>query len=102
MGDEARRVIVTGAAGFLGYHLAQRLIRQGVEVLGIDNLNNYYDPALKQARPVVRARCRRYSAWHWGNPRNLHTVRRLAPYLRRTSRLEHFRVSPNRENAPGL
>ncbi len=64
MSNQARRVIVTGAAGFLGYHLAQRLARQGGEVLGIDNLNNYYDPALKQARPVVRARCRRCAAWH--------------------------------------
>lgn len=43
-------VIVTGAAGFIGYHVADALLKQGREVIGIDNLNSYYDPALKQAR----------------------------------------------------
>lgn len=44
------RVLVTGAAGFIGYHLSQRLLAQGDAVLGIDNLNDYYDVSLKQAR----------------------------------------------------
>jgi UDP-glucuronate 4-epimerase len=43
-------VIVTGAAGFIGFHVCQRLLARGQEVVGIDNLNDYYDPALKQAR----------------------------------------------------
>ncbi|GAB4352918.1 MAG: SDR family NAD(P)-dependent oxidoreductase [Kiloniellaceae bacterium] len=43
-------VLVTGAAGFIGFHVAARLIERGVAVVGIDNLNDYYDPALKQAR----------------------------------------------------
>ena len=43
-------ILVTGAAGFIGYHVALRLLERGDEVLGIDNLNPYYDPALKQAR----------------------------------------------------
>ncbi|MGH8272377.1 MAG: NAD-dependent epimerase [Gammaproteobacteria bacterium] len=44
------RVLVTGAAGFIGSHVAERLLARGDEVIGVDNLNAYYDPALKQAR----------------------------------------------------
>lgn len=44
------RVLVTGAAGFIGSHLSQRLLARDDEVLGYDNLNDYYDPRLKQAR----------------------------------------------------
>ena len=43
-------VLVTGAAGFIGMHCAQRLLAQGLAVVGIDNLNSYYDVALKDAR----------------------------------------------------
>ena len=43
-------ILVTGAAGFIGYHLCRRLLSVGATVTGIDNLNAYYDPALKQAR----------------------------------------------------
>lgn len=43
-------IIVTGAAGFIGYHLARSLLDDGIEVTGVDNVNQYYDPALKQAR----------------------------------------------------
>ncbi|MFO7630250.1 MAG: NAD-dependent epimerase [Prochlorococcaceae cyanobacterium] len=43
-------VLVTGAAGFIGFHLAARLLERGTAVLGFDNLNPYYDPALKRAR----------------------------------------------------
>jgi UDP-glucuronate 4-epimerase len=43
-------ILVTGAAGFIGFHLARRLAAEGWRVLGIDNLNDYYDPGLKQAR----------------------------------------------------
>jgi len=44
------RILVTGAAGFIGYHLCQRLLDNNHEVTGLDNLNNYYDVGLKQAR----------------------------------------------------
>ena len=43
-------VLVTGAAGFIGYHVARRLAEAGRSVVGVDSLNAYYDPALKQAR----------------------------------------------------
>jgi UDP-glucuronate 4-epimerase len=43
-------ILVTGAAGFIGFHLARRLAVEGWNVVGIDNLNNYYDPSLKEVR----------------------------------------------------
>ena len=43
-------IIVTGVAGFIGMHTAQRLLERGEHVVGIDSINNYYDPALKYAR----------------------------------------------------
>ena len=42
--------LITGAAGFIGYHLARRLLARGEHVIGIDNLNDYYDPSLKLGR----------------------------------------------------
>jgi UDP-glucuronate 4-epimerase len=44
------KVLITGAAGFIGFHLSHRLMCEGLSVVGIDNLNDYYDPALKQMR----------------------------------------------------
>jgi UDP-glucuronate 4-epimerase len=44
------QILVTGVAGFIGYHVAQRLIARGDTVIGIDNLNDYYSVALKEAR----------------------------------------------------
>jgi UDP-glucuronate 4-epimerase len=46
----AAPVLVTGAAGFIGFHVAKRLLSEGRAVVGIDNLNAYYDPRLKEAR----------------------------------------------------
>ena len=44
------RILVTGAAGFIGFHVAKALLARGDEVIGVDNLNDYYDVTLKQAR----------------------------------------------------
>jgi UDP-glucuronate 4-epimerase len=43
-------ILVTGAAGFIGFHVARRLVEAGRDVIGVDNLSPYYDPKLKQAR----------------------------------------------------
>ena len=45
-----KTILVTGAAGFIGSALAIRLIENGENVIGLDNLNSYYDPNLKQSR----------------------------------------------------
>ena len=45
-----KKILVTGAAGFIGFHLSKSLLDDGYEVLGIDNVNDYYDPKLKWAR----------------------------------------------------
>src|SRR6516162_9320896 len=49
-------ILVTGAAGFIGFHVARRLLEEGRTVVGVDNLSPYYDPGLKQARLVELAR----------------------------------------------
>ena len=49
-------ILVTGSAGFIGYHVAERLLSDGHEVLGLDIVNDYYDPTLKEARLARLAR----------------------------------------------
>ncbi len=56
------KILVTGAAGFIGYHVSERLLAQGHQVVGIDNLNDYYDVRLKEAR---LARLQPYPHFHF-------------------------------------
>ena len=43
-------ILVSGSAGFIGYHLSKRLLSEGNIVIGVDNINNYYNPQLKEDR----------------------------------------------------
>ena len=44
------KILITGASGFVGFHLAELLLKKGYEVVGIDNMNDYYDVRLKELR----------------------------------------------------
>src|SRR5665213_2481782 len=50
------RILVTGTAGFIGFHLARRLIAEGHEVIGVDGMTTYYDVKLKEARHAILKR----------------------------------------------
>ncbi len=54
--EEMKKILITGSAGFIGAHLAQKLIAGGAEVVGLDNLNDYYDPQLKRDRMAALAK----------------------------------------------
>ncbi|MEJ0075844.1 MAG: NAD-dependent epimerase [Alphaproteobacteria bacterium] len=62
MSDAGDPILVTGAAGFIGSHVAHRLLRHGRRVVGADNLSSYYDPALKRAR---LERLRQFTNFHF-------------------------------------
>lgn len=46
-------ILITGAAGFIGFHLSKRLLEEGISVVGVDNINSYYDTSLKRARVEI-------------------------------------------------
>src|SRR5690606_13740515 len=54
--EAALTILVTGSAGFIGFHLSRRLLERGEQVVGLDNLNAYYDPTLKAARLEILER----------------------------------------------
>jgi nucleoside-diphosphate-sugar epimerase len=54
--DNSKVYFVTGAAGFIGFHLSRRLLKEGCKVIGLDNLNNYYDVNLKKAALSITKR----------------------------------------------
>ena len=53
MTSEFKNILITGTAGFIGFHLANRLLSTGCRVLGVDNLNDYYDVNLKKDRLAI-------------------------------------------------
>jgi UDP-glucuronate 4-epimerase len=70
-------VLVTGSAGFIGYHVTAALLARGQQVIGVDNLNSYYDPALKQAR-LARLRAHENFAFEQADVADLETITSLA------------------------
>lgn len=58
------KILVTGTAGFVGFHLANKLLQQGVEIVGIDNINDYYSTDLKYARLAVAGILDEAKNWH--------------------------------------
>ena len=68
-----KRVLLTGCAGFIGFHVTQRLLQSGHEVIGIDNLNRFYNEGLKPARLEILkkdAEFQVYSCRHCRPPRD--------------------------------
>jgi UDP-glucuronate 4-epimerase len=58
------KVLVTGTAGFIGFHLTEQLLQRGDEVVGIDNINDYYSPSLKYARLAESGICGELADWY--------------------------------------
>ena len=63
----SNKVLVTGAAGFIGFHVCKNLLEVGYDVIGVDNLNSYYDVNLKYARLKKLEECisSNKSSWHF-------------------------------------
>lgn len=59
--DTSKKILVTGAAGFIGFHLSRKLLEQGVEVTGFDNINDYYDVNLKYSRLAILEKYQNFS-----------------------------------------
>lgn len=53
MSINSKTIVVTGSAGFIGFHTSQYLLSQAIRVIGIDNFNNYYNPKIKEARSAI-------------------------------------------------
>ena len=59
--DNNNKVLITGAAGFIGFHLSERLLKAGATVVGIDNMNDYYDVTLKESRLEILNKYEKFS-----------------------------------------
>ena len=51
--DKSKTYLITGGAGFIGFHLSKKLLEQGAKVIGFDNMNDYYEVSLKEARLAI-------------------------------------------------
>ncbi|MDP2812428.1 MAG: GDP-mannose 4,6-dehydratase [bacterium] len=71
-----KTILVTGSAGFIGFHAAKTLLEQGVKVIGLDNLNNYYDPSLKKARNEILKKYKNYK-FYKGHLEDLRFIKKI-------------------------
>jgi UDP-glucuronate 4-epimerase len=70
------KILITGSAGFIGFHLSRRLLERGDEVVGLDNLNSYYAISLKKARNSILKKYKNYK-FYKGDIKNLDFVQRI-------------------------
>ena len=59
--DGSKKILVTGAAGFIGFHLSKRILEEGGEVIGFDNLNDYYEVSLKESRLEILGKYEKFT-----------------------------------------
>lgn len=59
--DGSKKILVTGAAGFIGFHLSKRILDEGGEVIGFDNVNDYYDVKLKESRLKILSKYEKFT-----------------------------------------
>lgn len=71
-----KTILVTGSAGFIGFHTTKALLEQGAKVIGLDNLNNYYDPSLKEARNEILKKYENYK-FYKGDLENLEFIKKI-------------------------
>ncbi len=62
--DKANSILITGSAGFIGFHLAHRLLLEGYDIVGIDSMNDYYDVSLKKDRNELLKKNKNYTFYH--------------------------------------
>lgn len=92
-----KRILVTGAAGFIGFHLSKRLLGDGYTIVGIDNLNNYYDPKLKKDRLSILIKFPNFT-FHKINIANRKKMEQLFGYQTQSNSKKSNK--PNEPNKP--
>ncbi|MDA9021351.1 NAD-dependent epimerase [Gammaproteobacteria bacterium] len=60
------KILITGSSGFIGFHLAQRLLNKNINVVGLDNRNDYYDPTLKESRESILLNYKNFTNYRFG------------------------------------